>query len=53
MDALQDANYGCRCSAIRNAFRLIAALHFNTGLVYALAFMTHAKYSKNHWKTTL
>jgi mRNA interferase HigB len=36
-----------------NSFRLIAALHFNTGLVYALAFMTHAEYSKNHWKTTL
>lgn len=36
-----------------NAYRLIAALHFNTGLVYALAFMSHAEYSKNRWKTTL
>ncbi len=36
-----------------NAFRLIAAVHFNTGLAYALAFMSHAEYSKNHWKNTL
>jgi mRNA interferase HigB len=36
-----------------NAYRLIAAVHFNTGLIYALAFMTHAEYSKNHWKSTL
>lgn len=36
-----------------NAYRLIAAVHFNTGLVYALAFMSHAEYSKNRWKTTL
>jgi len=36
-----------------NAFRLIAAVHFNTGLVYALNFMSHAEYSKNQWKTVL
>ncbi len=36
-----------------NAFRLVAAVHFNTGLVYALAFMSHAEYSKERWKTTL
>jgi len=36
-----------------NAFRLIAAIHFNTGLVYALTFMSHAEYSKDHWKHTL
>ncbi len=36
-----------------NAYRLIAAVHFNTGLVYALAFMSHAEYSKNRWKTKL
>jgi len=36
-----------------NAWRLIAAVHFNTGLVYALAFMSHAEYSKNRWKNTL
>ena len=36
-----------------NAFRLIAAVHFNTGLVYALAFMSHAEYSKDRWKAAL
>jgi mRNA interferase HigB len=36
-----------------NAFRLIAALHFNTGHAYALAFMTHAEYSKDRWRNTL
>jgi mRNA interferase HigB len=36
-----------------NKFRLIAAVHFNRGLVYALAFMTHAEYSKNRWRDKL
>ena len=36
-----------------NAFRLVAAVHFNRGLVYALAFLSHAEYSKDRWKETL
>jgi len=36
-----------------NAFRLIAAVHFNRGLVFALTFMPHAEYSKDHWKEKL
>ena len=36
-----------------NKFRLIAAVHFNRGLVYALALLTHAEYSKDRWKDTL
>lgn len=36
-----------------NAFRLIAAMHFNRGLVFALAFISHAEYSKDRWKDTL
>ena len=36
-----------------NQFRLVAAVHFNTGLVYALAFLTHAEYSNNRWKNCL
>ncbi len=36
-----------------NAFRLIAAVHFNTRVVYALLFMTHAEYSKDRWKSLL
>jgi len=36
-----------------NAWRLVAAVHFNTGLLYALAFMSHAEYSKDRWKNAL
>ena len=36
-----------------NKFRLIAAVHFNTQIVFALRFMTHAEYSKDQWKETL
>ena len=36
-----------------NQFRLICAVHFNTGLVFALRFMTHAEYSKDKWKDEL
>ena len=36
-----------------NSYRLMAALHFNTGQAYALAFMTHSEYSKDRWKDTL
>ncbi len=36
-----------------NAFRLMAAMHFNRGLVFAVAFMSHAEYSKDRWKDKL
>jgi mRNA interferase HigB len=36
-----------------NDFRLICAVHFNTGMVFALRFMTHAEYSKDTWKNEL
>ena len=36
-----------------NAFRLIAAAHFNRQLLFVLMFMTHAEYSKNRWKEKL
>jgi mRNA interferase HigB len=36
-----------------NDFRLICAVHFNTGMVFALRFMTHAEYSKDTWKHEL
>ena len=38
---------------ITNDYRLITAIHYNTGVVFILRFLTHAEYSKNHWKTTL
>lgn len=36
-----------------NAFRLVCAVHFNTEMVFALRFMTHAEYSKVTWKNDL
>jgi mRNA interferase HigB len=36
-----------------NRYRLVAALHYNTQLAYALRFMTHAEYDKDTWKDTL
>ena len=36
-----------------NDFRLLCAVHFNTGMVFALRFLTHPEYSKNNWKDTL
>jgi mRNA interferase HigB len=36
-----------------NKYRLIAAIHYNTGVVYTLALLTHAQYSKDRWKDTL
>jgi mRNA interferase HigB len=36
-----------------NDFRLVCAVHFNTEMVFALRFMTHAEYSKDAWKNEL
>ena len=36
-----------------NNFRLITAIHFNTGRVFLLDFLTHAEYSKDTWKNSL
>lgn len=36
-----------------NTYRLIAAVHFNTQLVYTLRFLTHAEYSRDTWKQDL
>ena len=32
-----------------NAHRLVAAIHFNRGIVYVLRLMTHAEYDKRSW----
>lgn len=37
----------------RNRHRLIAAIHFNTGMVYVLRLMTHKEYDRNRWKDEL
>jgi mRNA-degrading endonuclease HigB of HigAB toxin-antitoxin module len=36
-----------------NEFRLLCAVHFNSGMVFALRFLTHAECSKNDWKDAL
>ena len=36
-----------------NDFRLITAIHYNTGKVFVLRFLTHAEYSKDAWKDEL
>jgi mRNA interferase HigB len=36
-----------------NDFRLLCGVHFNTGMVFALRFLTHAEYSTNNWKDAL
>lgn len=36
-----------------NRFRLIAAVHYDRTLLFALRFLTHAEYSKDKWKDEL
>ena len=33
-----------------NKFRLITAIHYNTGKVFIRDILTHAEYDKNYWK---
>jgi mRNA interferase HigB len=37
----------------RNEYRLICAVHFNLGKVFALEFMNHKEYEKGAWKNVL
>lgn len=37
----------------RNRYRLIAAVHYNTQIVYTLMILTHADYDRNAWKERL
>jgi mRNA interferase HigB len=36
-----------------NAYRFICAIHYNTGKVFLLRFLTHAEYDKGRWKDEL
>jgi mRNA interferase HigB len=36
-----------------NRYRLIAAVHFNTRIVYTLMILTHKQYETNAWKEQL
>ena len=38
---------------IKRQYRLIAAIHYNRGVVYTLRFLTHAEYDKDKWKEEL
>jgi len=37
----------------QNRYRLIAAVHYNTRVVYTLMILTHKEYSRNVWKERL
>ena len=36
-----------------NEYRLVVAIHYNTGVMYILRFMRHAEYSRGAWKKSL
>jgi mRNA interferase HigB len=36
-----------------NRYRLIAAVHFNRGIVYTLMMLTHKEYDRDNWKKQL
>jgi mRNA interferase HigB len=36
-----------------NRYRLILAIHYNTGLVFVLRFFPHPEYDKGNWKRQL
>jgi mRNA-degrading endonuclease HigB of HigAB toxin-antitoxin module len=37
----------------KNSYRLMAAVHFNTQIVFVLRLLTHAEYDKGGWKVEL
>ena len=36
-----------------NKFRLLTAIHYNTGVLYIMRFLTHGEYDKGAWKEQL
>ncbi|HEY7087288.1 MAG TPA: type II toxin-antitoxin system HigB family toxin [Tepidisphaeraceae bacterium] len=38
---------------ITRAYRLVAAIHFNSGMIYVLRIMTHKEYDRSRWKDEL
>jgi mRNA interferase HigB len=36
-----------------NEYRLITAIHYNTGIVYVMRFLTHAEHDRGLWKQAL
>jgi mRNA interferase HigB len=37
----------------QNEYRLVCAIHFETGIVFTLRFMKHQEYEKGAWKSEL
>jgi len=37
----------------KSSYRLIAAVHFNTRIVFVLRLLIHPEYDKNEWKAEL
>jgi mRNA interferase HigB len=37
----------------QNRYRLIAAVHYNTGIVYTLMILSHREYDRDVWKERL
>jgi mRNA interferase HigB len=40
-------------NAAGNKYRMLIAAHFDRQTIFTLRFMTHAEYSKAHWKNEL
>ena len=36
-----------------NKYRMVVAIHYNTGVIYVLRMLTHHEYSKGAWKESL
>lgn len=37
----------------QNRYRLVAAVHYNTGIVFTLMLLTHKEYDRDTWKDRL
>ena len=44
---------GNRLSTWKKRYRLIAAVHYNTQIVYTLMILTHRDYDRGAWKDQL
>lgn len=55
-DATDDVKSGREVTIFNicgNDYRMITAIHYNTGKVFVMRFMDHAEYDKGRWKRSL
>jgi mRNA interferase HigB len=55
-DATRDVKSGREVTIFNicgNSYRLITAIHYNTGKLFVMRFMDHEEYDKERWKQTL